>query len=239
MLKRVVHSLGLVEQPDESPRRKNKVRGTKASASSSPDSDFVVRIVLQGGQHEVYQHAFPASKLMAKHPGMCVARPEVFREPHQSLLRPEESLLLGHKYIIISSRDLEKLKRKHPQQEKTKENGTFSVTNGVVSQEMVETRITLSPRECNTHVNGEVRETIGSGEEEMNGNMNLSQYAGDGEESYCTAKEFYVPKHNSTRYSRRKGIKGKKPFAPPLPKAKSFRGFRWQPSLATLPELSP
>lgn len=247
MLKRVVHSLGLVDHTDENPRRRNKVRGgTKASPDFGLRSkDSVVRIVLQGGQQEVYQHPLPSSKLMAKYPGMFVAKPEVFKAPHQSLLLPQELLLLGHKYIMISSRDLEKLKLKHQQQDKTKELNDVVETpektletrvtsrspRGHKNKEIVDTRITLSPNECKTHEKGEVKEA----------KMILSQGGEDVEESYCSAKDFYVPpKDKSTRYSRRRGIKGKKkPFVPPLPKARLYRGLGWQPSLATVHELSP
>ncbi|CAL5189049.1 unnamed protein product [Lathyrus oleraceus] len=107
MLKCAVHFLGLVKHTEENPKR---VKGTKAAPK-----DSVVRTILKGGKQEVYKHAFPASKLMAKYPGMCVALPQVFKYPHQSLLLPEDHLLLGHKYIVISSKDVKKLKRRHPE----------------------------------------------------------------------------------------------------------------------------
>lgn len=107
MLKCAVHFLGLVKHTEENPK---KVKETKAFPK-----DSVVRAILKGGKQEVYKHAFPASKLMAKYPGMCVALPQVFKYPHQSLLLPEDHLLLGHKYIVISSKDVKKLKLKHPE----------------------------------------------------------------------------------------------------------------------------
>lgn len=71
--------------------------------------------------------------------------------------------------------------------------------------------------------------------------MDQSQGREDVEEYYFSAKEFYVSKGSSksTRYSRRKGIKGKKPFVPPLPKARLYKGLGWKPSLATVDDLSP
>ncbi|CAK8537183.1 unnamed protein product [Lathyrus sativus] len=107
MLKCAVHFLGLVKHTEENPKG---IKGTKA-----PPKDSVVRTILKGGKQEVYEHTFPASKLMAKYPGMCVALPQVFKYPHQSLLLPEDHLLLGHKYIVISCKDVKKLKRKHPE----------------------------------------------------------------------------------------------------------------------------
>lgn len=247
MLKRVVHSLGLVGQHTDhkdDPRRKSKVRGTSKK-------DFVVRIVHEGGEVEVYPHAISASKLMAKYPGMCVAKPEIFTVPHQSVLWPQDHLLLGHKYIIISNGKVEKLKRKYAQQGKTKEvsrvvtqetlearttkspwehkskeNCKISVGNEVASQEMMDKRITLSPNGCKIQENYMVKE------EKVNAKMNHVQ------EYFCSAKDFSVPKEKITRYSRRKGIKGKKPFVPPLPKARSYRGLGWQPSLPTVQEIS-
>ncbi|KAL2666682.1 hypothetical protein AAZV13_01G024200 [Glycine max] len=199
MLKRVVHSLGLV---DKNPRRKSKVRGTMTPSDFGLRSkELYVRVVHQGGQQEVYHHAFPASKLTAKYPGMCVARAQVFMAPHQAVLRPEEHLLLGHKYVVISCTDVEKLKRKHPQQCKTKEH------NGVVTSEKV------------------------------NAEKDVCQ-GGEDVEVHCSAKDFYVGKDKLSRYSRRKGIKVKKPFLPPLPNGRSYRGLGWQPSLVTVQELS-
>ena len=54
--------------------------------------DISVRIVHAGGQEELYQNSVPVSHLMEKYPGMCIARPEVFKNPHRSLLWREDSL---------------------------------------------------------------------------------------------------------------------------------------------------
>lgn len=123
-----------------------------------------------------------------------------------------------------------KVKRKHPRQEKTKENSKTSVPNGV----------TVPPNESIIHENCEVNEA-NLGEEKVNiAKMNMSQGGEDAEDSYFSAKEFYVSKGKSSiRYSRRKGIKGKKPFVAPLPKGRLYRGLGWKPSLATVDDLSP
>ena len=268
MLKRFVHSLGRVAPPTDREQRskksqvkkgssKSQVRGTKVSPDISLRSnDFVVRIVHKGGQQEVYHHALRASKLMAKYPGMCVALPEVFRDPHQSVLEPEELLLLGLKYIIMSPREVEKLKRKHPQQGKDKEpngvvtqepleakiikspSGHKSVPNGVLGQEMVETRTTQSPSGCKVHENSKVKEV--EGEEKVDAKMNLVPGGGAVEEPFCCAKEYYLaPKDQSTRHTKRRGIRGNKPFVPPLPKTRFYRGLGWEPRLPTVQEISP
>lgn len=63
---------------------------------------------------ELYQNIISASKVMEMYPGMCVARPEVFKKPHESLLWPEDKLLPGQKYYIIPSSTAKKLKCKCP-----------------------------------------------------------------------------------------------------------------------------
>lgn len=59
------------------------------------------------------------------------------------------------------------------------------------------------------------------------------------EESVCSAKEFYLSRERWSKCSKKKGIRNKTPFVPPLLKAKSFRGFPWEPSLTSVLELSP
>ncbi|ESW30394.1 hypothetical protein PHAVU_002G149900 [Phaseolus vulgaris] len=254
MLKRVGHSFGLVENIDKNPR-KNKVRGTKTFPEDGLQTkDPYVRIVHQGGQQETYHHAFPASELMIKYPGMCVARAQVFTAPHHSVLRPEEHLLLGHKYVTISCKNVEKLKRKRHQQAKT--NGVVTLEpniirslrghkpkendkNVVAGHDVMNTRITLSPSECKFLENDEVKEANGQGGKKVDAEMNVSLCGGDVEEVHCFAKDFYVAKIMSANYSRKKGIKVKKPFSPPLPKGRSYCSLGWQPSLSRVQELSP
>ncbi|GKV22983.1 hypothetical protein SLEP1_g32777 [Rubroshorea leprosula] len=74
--------------------------------------DISVRIVHAGGKEKLYQNVIPASQVMEKYPGMCVARPGVFKKPHESLLWPEENLLPGQKYYMIPSTTAQKLKRR-------------------------------------------------------------------------------------------------------------------------------
>ncbi|XP_057493955.1 uncharacterized protein LOC130779366 [Actinidia eriantha] len=83
--------------------------------------DITVRIIHAGGREELYRYAIPASKLMEKYPGMCLARPQVFKNPHDSILSAEDKLFPGHKYYIIPSTTVEKLKRKHAKKCKERE----------------------------------------------------------------------------------------------------------------------
>lgn len=110
MLKRCIQLLGLVRHADSESKRNKPLRGDAKGAPASFSLDFssqsksiFVRIVHAGGQLDLFPNAVPASLLMEKYPGKCVARPEVFKKPQESLLRPEESTLPGHKYYILPS----------------------------------------------------------------------------------------------------------------------------------------
>ncbi|XP_062110413.1 uncharacterized protein LOC133822181 [Humulus lupulus] len=96
---------------------------------SSKSKDIFVRIVHPGGREELYPSALTAFQLLKKYPGKCVARPDVFKNPHESLLWPEEKLLLGQKYLIIPSSTVQKLKQKYP--EKVKGRDTDEETGDV------------------------------------------------------------------------------------------------------------
>ena len=72
---------------------------------SLQSKNIFVRVVHAGGREERYQDVVPASRLMEKYPGMFVAWTEVFKNPHKSLLHPEENLLPGQKYYIIPIQD--------------------------------------------------------------------------------------------------------------------------------------
>ncbi|EHA8587587.1 hypothetical protein COCNU_scaffold002699G000010 [Cocos nucifera] len=76
--------------------------------------DSMVRIVLAGGIVELYSSAVPAYLVMEKHPGLCLARPEVFKKPHESLVGPKERLLPGQKFYLIPRSTVTKLRRKNP-----------------------------------------------------------------------------------------------------------------------------
>ncbi|KAF7809340.1 rhamnogalacturonan II specific xylosyltransferase [Senna tora] len=243
---------GLVEHTHKDAGRKNQLRGSKGSPDLSlqGSKDIYVRIVHAGGKQEWYEHAILASKLMEKYPGMCVARPEVFKSPYQSVLWPEERLIVGQKYFIISFRDVEKLKRKlsgeshtrspnglfqelltekttrSPNGHKVRENGT---PNEVGGQEELGGKTYVSPSRCKVEEKSKIKEVLDA-------KVNESV---DEEICFSSAKDFYVCKEKPIRYQKRKGIKGKKPFVPPLPKSKLYRGLGWQPSLPAVQELSP
>lgn len=125
-----VELFGLVRRGDnESVRKKDLVRDPSIDGnsermtrgrSSRMNKDISVRIVHAGRQEEVFYTAVPASQVMKKYPGMSIARPDVFKNPHGSLLWPEEQLLPGQKYYIIPSTTVQKLMRKYPAKSKMK-----------------------------------------------------------------------------------------------------------------------
>lgn len=209
MLKRCIQLLGLIRHADSESKRNKPLRGDAKGAPASFSLDFssqsksiFVRIVHAGGQVELFPNAVPASLLMEKYPGKCVARPEVFKKPQESLLRPEESLLPGHKYYILPSTTAQKLKRK--QQKKVR------------GKEPAEGKVVMIP-------DGKIT-AVSEGE--------------DTDDSVCSASDF-VSKERRSKSLRRKGIRGKKPFVPPLPKVRLGRGLGWEPSLTSVQEVSP
>lgn len=115
MLKRFAQLLGIVHHKDKDSRRKKLELEwpVKSFDLSIQLKDITVRIVHAGGREELYQGAVPASRLIDKYPGMCVAKPEVFKKPFESILSAHEQLLPGNKYYIIPSTTIAKLKRKH------------------------------------------------------------------------------------------------------------------------------
>ncbi|KAL2474412.1 Uncharacterized protein Adt_35148 [Abeliophyllum distichum] len=71
-----------------------------------------LKIVHAGGSAEYYYMAIPAAKIIDKYPSFILARPEVFRRPWESIVRPEEILIPGQKYYIVPRRTVKKLRRR-------------------------------------------------------------------------------------------------------------------------------
>lgn len=95
------------------PERKEELKEETVSfGMSSQLKDIMVRVVHAGGRIEMYRTAIPASKLIQKYPDMCITRPDVFKNPHESLLSANEILLPGHKYFLLKWSSIEKLKRR-------------------------------------------------------------------------------------------------------------------------------
>ncbi|KAK8627440.1 hypothetical protein V6N13_135051 [Hibiscus sabdariffa] len=113
MLKKCAALFGFLKRNNRDSGSKKDVQGAPKSVDFSQSRDMSLRIVHAGGKEELYQNALPVSYLMKKYPGMCIARPEVFTNPDESLLWPGDSLLPAQKYYIIPSSTAQKLKRRH------------------------------------------------------------------------------------------------------------------------------
>jgi len=85
-----------------------------SSVSAVQNKDSVVRIVLASRMVEVYDGAILAYSVMHKYPGLCLARPEVFKRPHESLVGPKEVLLPGQKFYLVPKTTVKKLQQNHP-----------------------------------------------------------------------------------------------------------------------------
>ncbi|KAF8040767.1 hypothetical protein BT93_B2866 [Corymbia citriodora subsp. variegata] len=211
MLKNCVNLLGLVSHKEPPSTPKRVIAGASFSLEISLQfgdislgsqlNDVSVRIIYAGGRIELYQDVIPASYLMDKNPGMCVALPEVFRKPYESILNPEEDLVPGRKYFMVPYSTASKLKRKYQEKMKAREAAAD------------ETKL-------------EMKSNVNPWEEPI-------------EQPICSAKDFYTSKDRWSRCSRRKrGIK-KRPFVPPIPRARTLCSMTWEPSLSSIQELSP
>ncbi|XP_058102032.1 uncharacterized protein LOC131246146 [Magnolia sinica] len=117
MLKRYIKMMGIVqychgesswkEEFDEASMPRDTMSSWKKGSS--------VRIIHAGGIVELYQGVIRAAYVMEKYPRMCVARPEVFIRPHESIIGPEEELMPGQKFYLIPCSTVKKLRKKHPE----------------------------------------------------------------------------------------------------------------------------
>lgn len=100
------------------PRRKKELGAAAPSISMddvmSSQQDLCVRIIHAGGIVERYKGAIHASRVMEKYPKMCIARPDVFKQPHESVVKCDEFLLPGQKFYLVPQSTLKRLRRKHP-----------------------------------------------------------------------------------------------------------------------------
>lgn len=200
--------------------------------SSSLSREIFVRIVHAGGKEELYQNVIPASKVMEKYPGMCVARPEVFKKPHESLLWPEDKLFPGQKYYIPSS-TVQKLKRKHP--------GNVKVVEPAKGKHPGNTEV-VEPAKGKQEGSVEVDGSAKGGEEVIDASITWDSNDENMDASVSSAKAFYASRFSKEKRPRsslsRRGRRGKKPFAPPLPRIRSLKESGWEPSLASIEETS-
>lgn len=87
-----------------------------SSFSSTAMKESVVRVVLKGRVVEVYPGVVLACTVIRKHPpGLCLAHPDVFRNPHGAVVRPLEPLFPGQKFLLLPESTVIRLKQKIPE----------------------------------------------------------------------------------------------------------------------------
>lgn len=83
-----------------------------ALPESEEESMSALKIVHAGGFIESYYMAIPAAKVMEKYPSFLLTKPEVFKRPWDSVVRPDKILTPGEKYFVVPRRTVKKLRRK-------------------------------------------------------------------------------------------------------------------------------
>ncbi|KAK1389170.1 Myeloid-associated differentiation marker-like protein [Heracleum sosnowskyi] len=97
----------------------HKLFGTKDRSKPSLDNHCMaaerssaLKIIHAGGRTDYYYMAIPASRVMEMYPSFILAKPEIFRRPWDSVVRPEEMLVPGQKFFVVPIRTVKKLKRR-------------------------------------------------------------------------------------------------------------------------------
>lgn len=95
----------------------HKLFGTKERKPSRDDyhmaeKSSALKIIHAGGRTDYYYMAVPASRVMEKYPCFILAKPEIFRRPWDSVVRPEEILVPGQKFFLVPIQTVKKLKRR-------------------------------------------------------------------------------------------------------------------------------
>lgn len=90
---------------------------TQARAMATPSGPVerqsrALKIIHAGGNAEYYYMAIPAARIIEKYPSFILARPEIFRRPWDSIVRPEEILIPGQKFYVVPRRTVKKLRRR-------------------------------------------------------------------------------------------------------------------------------
>jgi len=87
-----------------------------SSSSVAARKEAVARVVLRGGVVEVYPGVVLACTVIRNHPpGLCLAHPDVFRNPHGAVVRPLEPLFPGQKFLLLPESTVVRLKKKIPE----------------------------------------------------------------------------------------------------------------------------
>lgn len=220
-----------------------------AAAAASLLKASAVRVVLKGGAVEVYASAVPAYLVMRRYPaGLCLARPDVFARPHESVVCPTERLLPGQKFYLVPASTISKLRRRIPRNINNSSSSSGCSSGGDSSS---------SSGGNLDIVEGRAKAMVAAAERE-------SEKEEEEEEGYvCMAKDFYEEREKWVKCFRKKLARGgggggsgelqkskrkKNPFTPPPPVRKREAASRhhrkrmlggWKPSLPSVQEVSP
>ncbi|KAL6909403.1 hypothetical protein ACP4OV_001684 [Aristida adscensionis] len=94
----------------------SSMSSSSSSAAAAARREAVVRVVLKSGVVEVYPGVVLACTVIRKHPpGLCLAHPDVFRNPHGAVVRPLEPLFPGQKFLLLPESTVVKLKQRIPE----------------------------------------------------------------------------------------------------------------------------
>lgn len=89
------------------PKPANPTTPEKLEIASS-----ALQIIHAGGRVECYYMAIPAARILEKYPSHALAKPEVFRRPWNSVVRPEKILTPGQKFLLVPHHAVRKLRLK-------------------------------------------------------------------------------------------------------------------------------
>ncbi|CAI9265042.1 unnamed protein product [Lactuca saligna] len=117
MIKGCIGLLFGLEKDSRTPPKQVK-DGSFSIGSSQKSREFCVRVVHAGGKEDLYEKPVSVSQIMKRYPGMIVAWPEIFKNPHEAVLSSSELLLPGRKYYLVPVTTLKKLKKKHSSKKK-------------------------------------------------------------------------------------------------------------------------
>jgi len=179
-------AIGMQKKPKDKPKPRNPGRGDPASAElissfskEAARKESVVRVVLSSGVVEVYPGVVLACTVIQKHPpGLCLAHPDVFRNPHGAVLRPLEPLFPGQKFLLIPWSTVVKLKHKIPESSI----GAFADEEDDTGSDEA-----TSSTETETETEEDYQDRSGGGaaEEERDGSSSSLMPA-------CSAREYFV-----------------------------------------------
>ncbi|KAJ4824703.1 hypothetical protein Tsubulata_040807 [Turnera subulata] len=92
--------------------RHDQPKPSISTTTERPESSTstALKIVHIGGKAEYYYMAIPAVRILEKYPSFALAKPEVFRRPWNSVVRPDKILKPGQKFLLVPHHTVKKLR---------------------------------------------------------------------------------------------------------------------------------